>query len=333
MYTQLFSSTTFNDENNVIIILQSYSKKSIMKIICSVALFTMFIRCVILVARFATANAVGLYCAEKFKTLNDTAVYNSWVVVGYYLVLEIMRFFEYVAFGYNIYTYWSKDDFKLGALLKVKITNMVCLVIVFCLLPIPFATAVVISQIMMEDTLEHHESQRHNVCSLYIKVSKMYYAYCALNVGRYVIALSIRHLMVITTIQICEEWDDSRNTIQTGSREINLNDVEPTQVANEIHRLLSDNYDKYGKKVEALSNPFRPWFIIPWIAYVFETSINAKSVLSPWEEGANMSFSIWVKMYTLLYSVTQFCMLLIQYLCALKINGSHQEYCREVRKL
>ena len=303
----------------------------------------MLLRCLILVARFATNNIVGQLCAEEFnRTLNHTAVYNSWVVVFYYAILEAMRLYEYAVIGCSMYKYWTKDDFKFCTLIKVKKTKMEKLAILLCLCPAITAVVVIFCQIMMENTVEHHESQQHNVCSSYINASKMYYAYCSLNVGRYMIALSIRCMMVITTIRICKIWKESKDNLNNDIEVVKSN-VQQQQVlqqkqeskdaANEIHKLISDKYDTSGKEIELLSYPFRPWFIIPWVAYVFETSISPKNVLLAWEEGANMSFSLWVKVYTLMYSVTQFWMLLIQYLCALKMNGSHQEYCRETRKL
>ena len=301
----------------------------------SVTLILMFMRCIILVARFSTSNVVGQQCVkESNRSLNQSDAYDSWVVVVHYGVLEAMRFYEYLAITWHIYKYWIRKDSKFSTIIMTKKSLTECATIILSLCPAVLAIMTVVCQIMMEATVEDHESQRH-LCSKYINTSKMYFAYCALNILRYVIALSIRCTMVITTIKICEIWDSSKGRLKS---EINGRVQGDTQNgakhgANKVHKLLSDEYDKSGEEIEKLSHPFRPWFIIPWVAYVFETSISAKHVLMPWEEGSKDSFSIWVKIYTMLYSVTQFWMLLIQYLCALKINGSHQQYCRETRKL
>ena len=251
----------------------------------------------------------------------------------YYIVLEVMRFAEYIVIGYNFCQHWYIPKGKYA----VSMSNVIrkrFVILLFCLLPGLMAVFVVICQIAMEEYHEHIESN-DEVCLTYINVSKIYFAYCFLNFGRYFLAFFVRLAMVVSTIRITEIWDNSYNRLSEYIlNKHTLSGANPNVsiIAREIHNKLSDEYNNSGVIVERLFKPFKPWFIIPWIAYAYETSISAQNVLSPWEEGRK-TFSAWVKVYTILYSVTQFCLLIIQYLCALKMNGCHQEYCRNTRKL
>ena len=120
----------------------------------------------------------------------------------------------------------------------------------------------------------------------------------------------------------------SKKLSQKGSRNSEMVKI----AAYEVHHYLSVNYHGCGERVKNYFRPFRSWFIVPWIAYSFEVSMNAKTVLSPWWED-KVGFSPWVQGYALAYNVAQFCLLLLQYICGIKMNESHQNYYHKVCKL
>ena len=303
--------------------------KPLLKALCTVCLIILIFRCVLLVGRFASSNIAAYSCSNSSD--HHSSTYGAWMVTVYYSVLEIMRLAEYIVIGINFYMFWLIPEGKYA----VGVSNISIWarlkILLICLLPGSLAIFVVICQIKMEEHHEHIESTIE-VCPTYNDVSKIYFAYCALNFGRYLYAFFVRILMVINTDKIEQIWQNSyeRLTLYVGKC-ANLNSDDANFIAEEIHNELSMEYDNSGEIVERLFKPFKPWFIIPWIAYAFETSLSAVDVLSPWEEGK--TFSLWVKLYTLSYSVVEFFLLIIQYICALKINGLHQKYCRNTRKL
>ena len=292
------------------------------KMACTICVLFIAIRCILLVIRLILTNLPAFSCSNSsVVTDNKTSVYDSWMVTVYYIILEVMRFAEYLVFGIHICKNWSSTRFS-------KLKKKRCLLLTLSVTPSVLAIFTVICQIMMEDV---HEAS-YNGCSQYIYASNIYYAYCALNFLRYFLDFSIRLMMLMTTFHVMEIWNDSYVELRGNLENQSQVGKSVQQRAEEIHSRLSEKYDRAGDEVEKSFKPFRPWFIIPWIAYVYETSISVQNVLLPWEQRVGL-FSLWAKLYTLSYSITQFYLLLIPYMCALKMNGCHQEYCRNTRKL
>ena len=148
--------------------------------------------------------------------------------------------------------------------------------------------------------------------------------------------------MTITTARVAKEWNDSYDRLFTdvqrtiSQKLTSQNDSRNSEMvkiaAYEVHYYLSVNYQECGERVKKYFRPFRPWFIVPWLAYSFEVSMNAKTVLSTWWED-KVGFSSWVQEYALAYNIAHFCLLLVQYLCGIKMNESHQNYYHKVCKL
>ena len=292
---------------------------------CTICLLFIAIRCILLVTRLILTNLPAFFCSNSsVVTNNQTSVYDIWMVTVYYIILEVIRFVEYFVFGIHICKNWSSTRFSKPK----KNTKERYLLLTLSVTPGILAIFIVIFQIMMEDD---HETN-YKGCSQYIHVSEIYYAYCALNFLRYFLDFSIRLMMLMTTFHIIEIWNDSYVELCGNLENLSRGDENVQQTAEKIHSKLSEKYDIAGHEVEESFKPFRPWFIIPWIAYVYETSISVQNVLLPWEQQVGV-FSLWAKLYTLSYSITQFYLLLIPYMCALKMNGCHQDYCRITRKL
>ena len=307
-----------------------------MKIILVLSLLLMFIRCLLLVTRFLTSNIVAESCTNLTKL--QSLKYDAWMVTVFYGILETIRFMEYVVIGVHLFNYWLNSQKQFQETIREvveerKLFASMIIILWVCSVPGLIGLTVVVFQIKMETYHEHTEI-KHKVCPNYIHVSKFYYAYCAFNFGRYLYAISVRLIMIIITTIIAWIWNSSFCRIKTFIDRNNQGNssLSAKSLAEKIHNFLTIEYDKSGANVETLSKPFQYWFILPWIAYTFETSISVQNQLSPWEEDKSV-FSIWAKLYTLFYSVTQFCLLLMQYLCALKINSHHQEYCRKTRSL
>ena len=134
-------------------------------------------------------------------------------------------------------------------------------------------------------------------------------------------------MMLVATFSVREKWK-----IPQESENMALGNKPAWEAAKEVHDKFSMEYKHRGEAVENITGIFGPWFIIPWIAFSFVTTIKPHDVLLPWWEGSEKTASDWSRTYYLLYHVTQFYLLLSQYMCGLKMNDYHYNFYRIMRR-
>ena len=169
--------------------------------------------------------------------------------------------------------------------------------------------------------------------------SGIFLAYCAFNIGRYLIASCVRLMMAIASIEVGRIWSvdslkhDTVEPKDVGTKStIFLTDWTASSTK---HNELSKQYDERGEKSQQVGEIFKTWFIVPWITFFIATSIKTKNVLSPWlqvEEAKEVDKELLPAVYYMMYNIFQVISLLVAYVSALKMNTHHHTYYTALRK-
>ena len=281
----------------------------------------MFMRGVFLVLRYANP---GFLCAtggsgnNSIKYKLETS-FKHVVTPFYYSALALIRIVEYLLLGVSIARYVRSTSISYPSRTVINCLLFMCPALILGLITTGFGLA-----------MEVAYNQGNTQCYPHDDSEWYYIVYCCFNFFRYFFAYSVRVSMLIATFRIREIWK------LLSKDELKLEQPIPSDArlaAVSVHKTLSAEYKKRGEHVQKIASIFEPWFIIPWIAFFFVTANNAQDVLLPWWQGSDRNVSDWSKAYYLLYHLTQFYLLISQYVCGLKINEYHDNFYRSMRRL
>ena len=104
------------------------------------------------------------------------------------------------------------------------------------------------------------------------------------------------------------------------------------KVSNDFKQIY-ENYHKVGKQIQVYQELFQTWFIVPWVIYFVNSSLETYHILRPWNadgDGDTPPSDI-PSIYYLLYNINQLITLIVPFLCAKKINTYHQKYFKHMR--
>ena len=280
----------------------------------------MVIRGGLLVARYANP---GLLCTHESNNTNSKkekfeSTFKIIVTVFYYMILASLRIIEYLVLGISLIRFVSSMDINCHCCTTVKAALYIIPALILGIITVGFG-------IQMELAYTHGDTQ----CYKHWTESWIYIAYCISNIIRYVLAYSVRVIMLTATFRIQDKWvlsDDLKCHVPLSQ------ETTPWEAARDVHNKLSVEYKNCGDVAQKIADIFGPWFIIPWIAFSFVTTINTHDVLMPWWQGSNQTASDWSKAYYLLYHITQLYLLISQYFCGLKMNEYHNNFYRCMRQ-
>ena len=148
-------------------------------------------------------------------------------------------------------------------------------------------------------------------------------AYCCVNFLRYAWAFSVRFGMVFATLKVIKIWKNASESISESSAS--------DHTAEALHARLTDEYTRAGEEVQEITKIFETWFLFPWIAFFLASSLDAKNILSPWNERKKEVEALPLVYFTL-YNINQVIFLIIAYVCAKKMNHSHHQFVEGIQK-
>jgi len=243
---------------------------------------------------------------------NDHGYYFS---VGVMAICNVLRLTEYIPLFTGLYRYLKDEN-----LVSLKLEQPKYYAWLLILLPaLPIALSIPPVGIAAEN---YHEKK---YCS--DPRAHIYYAYCAVNIFRYVWSFTVRAGMVVATLRVREIWKDVANE-QAAPPAKGLNITRTTissgQNAVSLHATLTMEYQEAGKKVKKIVRIFQSWFLLPWIVFFLASSVEAKDTLSIWNENRENVETL-PMVYILLYNINQIIFLLIPYMCGQKMNHYHRQ--------
>ena len=110
----------------------------------------------------------------------------------------------------------------------------------------------------------------------------------------------------------------------------NIKGIDPSvEVANTIHKKLTEEYKEVADKVGPIIGIFTSWFFIMWILYTIGTITNVVYVLRVWF--LTISLSETQLIYESLYIVYNLLSYGIPYILALELKGCHKKYYKELK--
>ena len=300
-------------------------KTAFLYFISSVVLMVFAFKGIFLMAHYgieARSRKCGL---EK----NDTADYVFTVTM--YGIISLLRLLEYSLLVKQFYSFIFVQD---KVLVMAKNFFHVRPFFVF-LLPY-IALGMAIPSVGIYQELEI--SRQREECDGIRHYFEIYLTYSAINYFRYISASLVRMLMILTTLTIRNYWhpDNSWTYSRDGSQNDFPNTVnkllEDWKVVTRDHQERAQEYARIGTQVQEIQKLFQTWFIVPWVAFLLNTSIKTHNVLRPWiSEAGDVPPKETSKVFYLLCNVNQFICLLIPYLCACIINTYHQNYYKHMR--
>ena len=267
-------------------------------------------KAVLLIARFMypseCRNATDILSVEgedSPESQRDDHAY--FFAVGVYAICNVLRLIEYIPLFTGLYRY-LKDDEKLASP-KLKEPKYYA-----WLLILPPALALALSIPLVGIAAENYHERKH--CS--DPRAHIYYAYCAVNIFRYIWSFTVRVGMVAATLKVRELWYDVAIP-GTGSNK-------GTADSEALHATLTKKYQEAGKEVTKIAHIFQSWFLLPWIIFFLASSVEAKDILSIWNENSE-SIETLPMVYFVLYNINQVIFLLIPYMCGQKMNHYHHQ--------
>ena len=223
---------------------------------------------------------------------NDRAYYFT---VAVYAFCSVLRCIEYIPLVIGLDRFWKdkeKDEFSLPKLQYRELFIWSLLAVVLLLgLSLPAVG------IAVELELKHNCGDSK---------AAIFLVYCFFNFIRYTWAFSVRAGMVFVTFIVREIWkNDAISEISSD--------------------MLTANYINKGKRAQKVARIFQKWFLFPWIVFFLASSLEAKNVLRVWN-GDRVGILPLPLAYYLLYNINQILLLLIPYLCGLKMDYYHHKF-------
>ena len=164
-------------------------------------------------------------------------------------------------------------------------------------------------------------------------LSRVYIAYCGLELINSGCGCVVRVAMLTQMFRIKNEWFNKRSV---GSGEHNSTAVTAgsvDQLADEAYSAEYTDYRERGKRVRTLMYPFTHWFWTPWILFSFLVLINSHTLLTPWTYHREESKVLpQARYFYMAFVIMKFVQLFTQNLCALQMNHYHKKYHRRMKK-
>ena len=182
-----------------------------------------------------------------------------------------------------------------------------------------------LAMLKVVNTVYNIKMEIHSMSDKPNSETKIYITYCILELFKGLFDYIVRAMMLTATLMIREVWFPKNDDQEDSSKEMADFDLGKNEAIKE-HSLQMHQYRKRGPQVEQIMFPFNIWFMLPWITHYLTTSINPHLILAPW-----MSHMHVTRIFYLTYNVLKFAELLVQYLCALKMNQYHNEYYDKMR--
>ena len=215
-----------------------------------------------------------------------------YFTVAVYAFCSLLRCIEYIPLLIELYKFWKAKN-KEFSFPKLQCTElMICSSLAMILL---LCLSVPTVGIALELNKECGDS-----------LGTVYIVYCVVNFFRYTWAFSARAGMVFATFAVREIW--MNNAPESGSTE--------------------ELYKEKGERVQKVARIFQTWFLFPWIIFFIASSLEAKNVLRVWN-GDRIEILPLPLAYYLLYNINQIMLLLIPYLCGLKMDYYHHKFYKQ----
>ena len=215
-----------------------------------------------------------------------------YFTVAVYAFCSLLRCIEYIPLLIGLHEFW-KDKNEEIAFPKLQCTElMICsslAMILFLCLSVPAVGIALELNKQCEDSL-----------------AVVYIVYCVVNFFRYTWAFLVRAGMVFATFAVREIW--TNNTPVSGSTD-------------QLYKI----YEGKGENVQKVAGIFQTWFLFPWIIFFIASSLECKNVLRVWNGDREEILPLPLAYY-LLYNINQIMLLLIPYLCGLKMDYYHHKF-------
>lgn len=287
-------------------------------------------------------TAAGSGCEQNATDNNASDVSHGYIFTTIiYGIISVLRFVEYVVLGKQFHFFLFKQE---DITFSHTVIDFGGYLTVFSILSLPyFVLGFTIPALGIYQEIEYS-----NRLKCYRAYREVYITYCIVNVFRYLLAYSVRFIMIFATLVLRKHWTQLRNQKSpedlgnhTGydslvsEGELTMNRQEKVlQDWREVSSDFREHFREYahiGKKIKVINELFQTWFIIPWAIYFIASSLKTYDILRPWDSDIdNIPPSNIPRFYYLLFSIDQLIALFIPYLCAQKINSYHQNYYREM---
>ena len=135
----------------------------------------------------------------------------------------------------------------------------------------------------------------------YDHIGPVYIAYSAVNYLRYLCAFSVRMGLIVTIAIIREIWGEKEQRLDSTKPNINITMVENgdhgcffADWKNTAKRLQhwTNGYEETRDVVREIVKIFQTWFIIPWVVFLIESSLDVNYTLQPWNKGSIMAKTV-----------------------------------------
>ena len=231
--------------------------------------------------------------SEEIGQGNDRAYYFT---VAVYAFCSLLRCIEYIPLIIRIDRFWKdkkKEEFpKLPELQNREL-------FIWSLLAMVLLLSLSVPAVGIAVQLKVKQHCGDSMAAIYI-------AYCCINFFRYAWAFLVRAGMVFATFTVREIWKNAADTLSR-----------------------ADYIDK-GEKAQKVTRIFQTWFLFPWIVFFIASSLEAKNVLRVWN-GDKVEILPLPLAYYFLYNINHIILLLIPYLCGLKMNYYHHELYNNIK--
>ena len=297
------------------------------------------LRGVLLMIRYGITAGGGLKC-EQNATDNKSMAAVSGISDGYKFttvvlgILSMLHIFEYLVLGWQFYHFLFKQDIIDTREFYTKHSKRYWYLLVFSVILLPY----LFLGLSVPSYGMHQEIKAINSRVCYWKYHYIFVLYNALDIFHYLIAYSVRFMIIFTTLSLSKYWFPDHTTQESSGTRVNSqnanSNVEEDGVLLDWIVVSSDFHEHYkayssiGKKAKVINELFQTWFILPWVFYFIVSSLNTSNILRPWVDDDQPPSSI----PYLLYNIYRFFTLFIPYLCTKKINTYHQKYYERMRK-
>ena len=109
-------------------------------------------------------------------------------------------------------------------------------------------------------------------------------------------------------------------------------DQDREEIAEDFHKLKTEHYEHRGDRAKTILKIFSTWFIIPWVIYLVEISLDADNLLKVWES-SDYEYDLYNMPEVGLYvaNINMIIMLVVPYICSHIMNAAHTKYLSKLR--
>jgi hypothetical protein len=262
------------------------------------------------------------------KVYNDHPLLED-IDIGYaftvimYIITTLLRISEFVILGIEVMKFAATDKQYLSTY-KVKQVIKLSRKLLAVLIPYVLI-AFAVPAVAIRQELEYDKE----VAPCYNHTEAIYIAHSCMHYLCFFCTLSVRIALVIATVLVREIWKKGEQDFRTRCPEIIdaetgiSSDKYYADWNNTAERLQhwTNGYEETGKNAKDIIKIFETWFILPWIHFFIQASLDVNQVLQPWSND-----SILAKTHYLLYNINQITTLLIPFLFVILINTYHDNF-------